>query len=143
MLLGSHAPKLDEKSRLILPAKFREEFSSGLYLTQGQERCIYVFSDREFRGILEKIENSGASGRENRENLRTFLSSVSEQLPDRQGRVTIPATLREFAGLGRELVVIGMGSRAEIWDAKVWAERLPAKQENFASVAEEVIPGVL
>lgn len=143
MLLGTHAPKLDEKSRLILPAKFREEFASGLYLTQGQERCIYVFSDREFRNILSKIESSGASGRENRENLRTFMSSVSDQMPDRQGRVTIPASLREFAGLGRELIVIGVGSRAEIWDAKSWADRLPGQQENFASIAEEVIPGVL
>ena len=142
MFLGTHEPRLDEKGRLILPAKFRDELSAGLVITKGQERCLYVFSDREFRNILGKIESSGASGRENRENLRTFMSSVSDQMPDRQGRVTIPASLREFAGLGRELIVIGVGSRAEIWDAKAWNDFLANHEASFSNVSEEVIPGL-
>jgi len=142
MLLGTHAPKLDEKGRLFLPAKFREELQAGLVITRGQENCLYVFSAAEFQSVHDKIRQAPVTSIDARNYLRVFLSGASDELPDKQGRVTIPATLRQYAGLDKELVVIGVGSRAEIWNAAAWNEYLKKQETAFANVAEEVIPGL-
>ena len=142
MFLGTHAPKLDEKGRIILPAKFRDELESGLVLTRGQEHCVYVFSQREFESLHEKIRQAPVTSKQARDYLRVFLSGASAEVPDKQNRVTIPATLRSYAGLDRDLVVIGAGSRAEIWDATAWETYLAEQEAAFASTEEEVIPGL-
>ena len=142
MLLGTHAPKLDEKGRVILPAKFRDDLSSGLVLTRGQDRCLYVFSSKEFEAINETIRQAPITSKQARDYLRIFLSGASDEIPDKQGRVTIPPALRTYAGLGKELVVIGVGSRAEIWDATAWTDYLANKENDFSEISEEVIPGL-
>ena len=142
MLLGTHAPKLDEKGRVILPAKFRDELQGGLVVTRGQDRCLFVFSTTEFALVHEKIRQAPVTSAEARNYLRVFLSGASDEQPDKQGRITIPAALREYAGLGKDLVVIGVGTRAEIWDATAWNEYLAKQENSFANVAEEVIPGL-
>ena len=142
MFLGTYEPKLDEKGRVILPAKFREELSTGLVLTRGQERCIYVFSAREFEQMSDKIRQAPVTSKQARDYMRVFLSGASAETPDKQHRVTIPATLRSYAGLGRDLAVIGAGSRVEIWDAEAWATYLDEQEAAFAETAEEVIPGL-
>jgi len=142
MLLGTHTPRLDEKGRIILPAKFRDEFASGLVITRGQDRCLYVFSQREFEAMNEKIRQAPISNKAARDFLRSFLSGATDELPDKQGRVTIPAILREYAGLDRDLAVIGMGNRAEIWDISVWNQSQADRDSAFSEVAEEVIPGL-
>lgn len=142
MLLGTHAPKLDDKGRVILPAKFREELQGGLVITRGQENCLYVFSSAEFAAVHDKIRQAPVTSIEARNYLRVFLSGASDELPDKQGRVTIPAALRQYAGLDKDLVVIGVGARAEIWNAKSWNEYLAKQETAFANVAAEVIPGL-
>jgi MraZ protein len=142
MFLGTYAPKLDEKGRIILPAKFRDELASGLVLTRGQEHCVYVFSQREFEALHEKIRQAPVTSKQARDYLRVFLSGASAEVPDKQNRVTIPASLRSYAGLDRDLVVIGAGSRAEIWDAQAWETYLAEQEAAFASTEEEVIPGL-
>ncbi len=142
MLLGTHAPKLDEKGRLFLPAKFRDELQAGLVITRGQENCLYVFSASEFQAVHDKIRQAPVTSVDARNYLRVFLSGASDELPDKQGRVTIPATLRQYAGLDKDLVVIGVGSRAEIWNVTSWNEYLKKQETAFANVAEEVIPGL-
>jgi len=142
MLLGTHAPKLDEKGRVILPAKFRDDLSSGLVLTRGQDRCLYVFSSKEFEAINETIRQAPITSKQARDYLRIFLSGASDEIPDKQGRVTIPPALSTYAGLGKELVVIGVGSRAEIWDATAWTDYLANKENDFSEISEEVIPGL-
>jgi len=142
MLLGTHNPRLDEKGRLILPAKFRDEFSTGLVITRGQDRCLYVFSAREFEQLTDKISQAPISSKAARDFLRSLLSGATDEVPDKQGRVTIPAMLREYASLDRDLAVIGMGNRAEIWDLKVWNETQAARDAAFSEIAEEVIPGL-
>ncbi len=142
MPLGTHAPKLDEKGRVILPAKFREELQGGLVVTRGQDRCLYVFSTAEFELVHDKIRQAPVTSAEARNYLRVFLSGASSEQPDKQGRITIPATLREYAELGKDLVVIGVGTRAEIWDAKAWNDYLAKQESAFSNVAEEVIPGL-
>lgn len=142
MLLGTHTPKLDEKGRLFLPAKFRDELSEGVVITRGQERCLYVFSAKEFASVHEKLRQAPASVKGARDYLRVLLSGASDETPDKQGRVVLPAMLRSYAGLTKDLVIIGVGSRAEIWDATAWSEYLAQNEENFANQVEEVIPGL-
>lgn len=143
MFLGTHSPRLDEKGRLILPAKFRDELSDGLVLTRGQERCIYVFSQREFEKVHEQMREAPISSRQARDYIRVFLSGASDEVPDKQGRVTIPPALRTYAGLDRELAVIGAGSRAEIWDATAWNDYLEEKETAFSETDEDALPGII
>lgn len=142
MLLGTHTPKLDDKGRLFLPAKFRDELSDGVVITRGQERCLYVFPAKEFSSIMEKLRQAPASVKDARDYMRVMLSGASDETVDKQGRVSLPALLRQYAGLSKELVIIGVGSRAEIWDAEAWTEYLAKNEESFANQVEEVIPGL-
>ncbi|MEY3028723.1 MAG: MraZ protein [Actinomycetota bacterium] len=142
MLLGTHTPKLDDKGRLILPAKFRDQLASGVVITRGQENCLFVFSADEFARVSERIREAPLTSKQARDYLRVFLSGASDEVPDKQGRVTLPAILREYAGLDRELVIIGVGSRAEIWDARAWERYLNSTEKDFSATAEEVIPGL-
>ncbi len=142
MLLGTHTPKLDDKGRLFLPAKFRDELSDGVVITRGQERCLYVFPAKEFASVMEKLRQAPASVKDARDYMRVMLSGASDETVDKQGRVSLPALLRQYAGLTKELVIIGVGSRAEIWDAEAWSEYLAKNEESFANQVEEVIPGL-
>ena len=142
MFLGTYAPKLDEKGRIILPAKFWDELAAGVVVTRGQERCLYVFSQHEFELIHEKVRQAPLTNKEARDFLRLFLSGANQETPDKQHRVTIPATLREYAGLDRELTVIGAGNRAEIWDTDAWNTYYENAEAGFVNTTEEVIPGL-
>lgn len=142
MFLGTFTPKLDDKGRLILPAKFRDELSDGLVVTRGQERCLYVFSLQEFEAMHARIREAPITSKQGRDYLRVFLSGAHDDVPDKQGRFTLPSTLREYAGLDRDLTVIGAGSRAEIWDAAAWQRYLDEQESAFAEIGEEVIPGL-
>src|SRR5216683_1265620 len=102
MFLGTHAPRLDEKSRLILPAKYREELAGGLVITKGQERCLYVFPPEEFARITEALRTAPVTAKAVRDYSRVFFASASDEVPDKQGRVTIPPALREYAALQRQ-----------------------------------------
>ena len=142
MFLGTYTPRLDEKSRLILPAKFREELAEGLVLTRGQERCIYVFSAREFERVHEQMRSAPLSSRQARDYIRVFLSGASDEVPDKQGRVTVPAPLRQYAWLDRDVTVIGAGTRVEIWDSESWNTYLAEQEAAFSETDEDVLPGV-
>jgi MraZ protein len=143
VLLGTYSPRLDEKGRLILPAKYRDELAEGLVLTRGQERCIYVFSQKEFERVHEQMREAPISSRQSRDYLRVFLSGASDEVPDKQGRVTIPQNLRKYAGLDRDLAVIGVGTRAEIWDAQAWEDYLSEKESAFSETDDDAIPGII
>jgi MraZ protein len=143
MFLGTHEPKLDEKGRLILPAKFREELATGLVITKGQERCLYVFPQHEFLNITETLRQAPVTQKAARDYSRVMFAGAHDEIPDRQGRVTIPQSLREYASLEKECVVIGANTRVEIWDSKAWNSYLADREKNFADVSEEVFPGLI
>ena len=142
MFLGTYAPKLDDKGRIILPAKFWDELEAGIVVTRGQERCLFVYSTREFEQLHEKIRQAPVTSKQARDYLRLFLSGAHAEVPDKQHRVTLPPLLRNYAGLGRELTVIGAGNRAEIWDTTAWNEYYAEQESNFSEITEEVIPGL-
>ncbi|WEV78642.1 division/cell wall cluster transcriptional repressor MraZ [Janibacter cremeus] len=143
MFLGTHTPRLDDKGRLFLPAKFRDKLAGGLVMTRGQERCLYVFPMEEFVKVTQKFQEAPTSSKAARDYMRVFLSGASDEIPDKQGRVTVPAALREYAGLDRECTVIGAGSRVEVWDTAAWNEYLASTEQAFADQSEEVIPGLM
>jgi MraZ protein len=143
VFLGTHAPHLDEKGRLFLPAKYRDELSRGLVITKGQERCLYVFPLPEFDRITRALRTAPVTAKSVRDYSRVFFASASDELPDKQGRITLPPALREYAGLQRDVVVIGANTRLEIWDASAWEAYLGQQEDAFSDASEEVLPGVL
>jgi MraZ protein len=143
VFLGTHTPRLDEKGRLFLPAKYRDELAPGLILTKGQERCVYVFPVTEFERITEALRTAPVTAKGLRDYSRVFFASASDEVPDKQGRITIPPALREYATLDRDCVVIGANTRLEIWDAQAWASYLDQQEDAFSEASEEVLPGVL
>jgi MraZ protein len=143
VFLGTHTPRLDEKGRLILPAKFRDELAGGVVITKGQERCLYVFPGTEFTRIAGQLRETPMTNKAARAYSRVFFASAHDEVPDKQGRVTIPAHLRDYAGLDRELVVIGASTRVEIWDKTAWDTYLADSENDFADIEEGVLPGGL
>ena len=132
MFLGTYEPKLDDKGRMFLPARFREDMEGGIVLTRGQEHCIYAFPASEFENMTAELRRAPLSSKQARDWIRVMLSGAYKEIPDKQGRISVPADLRAYAGLGRELTVIGAGSRAEIWDASAWREYLAVQEEVFS-----------
>ena len=142
MFLGTHHPRLDDKGRLFLPAKFREQLAEGLVVTKGQERCLYVWPAGEFARITDQLRQAPVTSQAARDYMRMLFAGASDEVPDRQGRITIPPPLRGYAGLTRDCVVIGANTRVEIWDAQAWADYEAEQEQRFAEVSEEVLPGV-
>jgi MraZ protein len=140
LLLGTYTPKLDEKGRLILPAKFRARLAPGLVMTRGQERCLFLLPMDEFSRMYEQVRQAPVTSRQARDYLRVFLSGASDEVPDKQGRVVIPAALREYAGLDRDVAVIGAGTRVEVWDARAWEAYLAEQESSYSDVAEQILP---
>lgn len=143
MFLGTHPLRVDEKGRLFLPAKYRDELSGGLVITKGQERCLYVFTTEEFQRITASLRTAPVTAKAVRDYSRILFASASDEVPDKQGRITVPAGLRTYAGLERDCVVVGANTRLEIWNAQAWADYEAEQEQAFAELSEEVLPGVL
>lgn len=143
MFLGTHSPRLDDKGRLFLPAKYRDELSGGVVITKGQERCLYLFPEAEFQRITEALRDAPVTAKAVRDYSRVFFASASDEVPDKQGRITIPTALRGYAGLSRDCAVIGANTRLEIWDSAAWETYLEQREPEFSELSEEVLPGVL
>ena len=140
ILLGTYTPKIDAKGRVALPAKMRAQLGRGMVMARGQERCVYVLPQREFRRIAMQMQKTSMGSRAAREYLRMFLSGAVDQDPDKQGRVLIPQMLRDYAGLGDEIVIIGVGTRAEIWNKQAWEDYLTAHEQGYADITSDVLP---
>jgi MraZ protein len=120
MFLGEYTHSIDEKGRLTIPAKFRGELAAGLVVTRGLEKNLLVFAMSEWEDLAEKIARIPISDRSARAFSRRVFSGAVDLIPDKQGRILLPTTLREFANLGDEAVIIGMYNYAEIWNAESW-----------------------
>jgi len=136
MFLGTHTPKLDDKGRLILPAKFRDDLTEGLVMTKGQERCVVIWTAEAFNDYVAKLRERSLNSEKVRAFSRVFFSSAFDDVADKQGRITIPVPLRQWAGLDRELVVIGRDESIEIWDSVAWDQYLAMQEPSFASLDE-------
>ena len=142
MFLGTHTPKLDEKGRLILPAKYRDELADGLVITRFQERCLAIWPIRAFVEVTQTVRNASSSQQQVRDYQRMLASGASDETPDKQGRVTIPSHLRTYAGLDKDCVVVGAIDRVEVWNAAAWEQYSAEKEAAYAELNETVFPGV-
>ena len=142
LLLGTYTPKIDAKGRVALPAKFRSQLGQGLVMARGQERCVYLLPFDEFRRIASQIQRTSVGNKAAREYLRVFLSGAVDQEPDKQGRVVVPQMLRDYANLGSDIVVICVGTRAELWNKDAWESYLAQKEEGYSDIADDVLPEV-
>jgi MraZ protein len=142
VFLGTHTPRLDDKGRLAMPARFRSDLEGGLVITKGQERCLYAFPIAEFTRLTELLRVAPMTDRRVRNYSRVFFASASQEIPDSQGRITVPAPLRTYAGLEKDCVVIGANTRVEIWDSRAWQDYLDGTEQDFSDAEEEVLPGL-
>lgn len=138
MFLGTHTPKLDDKGRFFLPAKFREELGEGLVITRQPDRCLAIFTPAAYQAVADRMIAGSSSLAKVRSLQRMFASGADSSTPDSQGRVTIPEPLRTYAGLQKEIVVIGALDHLEVWDADAWAAYTEANEEAYAQMDEEL-----
>lgn len=127
-LLGEHRYQMDPKGRISLPAKFREAFRAGVHLTLGQEGCLYAFPPDEWLKEKGRVEERGLANQANRGYTRVFFGNAEHVDLDAQGRLVLPRRLREKVGLERDVAVIGVSDRLEVWSADAW-ERYADEQE--------------
>lgn len=118
--MGTYQHNIDSKGRVIMPAKFREELGSVFYITRGLDNCLSVLSKSDWDSLGEKLR--GLPSSQTKDIQRFLFSGAAELEPDKQGRVLIPQSLRDYAGLTKDVVIIGTGLKAEIWDLDRWNE---------------------
>ena len=139
MLLGEHDHTLDEKNRLTLPAKFRQAFAGGVVLTRGLDTCVEAYPVGDWQQLVQsRLAGLNSLSHETRVLERFYYTGAVEAKPDKQGRVMLPSALIEHAGLGREVVVVGMRDRLEIWDRASWRDQLKEVMGSAEHVAERL-----
>ncbi len=143
MFYGEYAHSIDRKGRLILPSRFREIAKEGgiekFFLTRGLDKCLFMFSEEEWRPQEQKFKSIPFTKQEARSFNRMFFSGAIEIAPDKQGRFIIPQYLKDFAIIKRDTMIIGVSSRIEIWDSEVWKEYFANSKNTFEQIAEKVL----
>ncbi len=138
MFYGQHDHSLDDKGRVILPAKFRHLLEGGAFVSKGRARCLAVYTTEEWSRVAQSVQEVAKRGNRERLAAAAFFAGAADATPDKQGRVAIPANLRDYAALERDLVVVGQYTHVEIWDARRWADRVV---DGDASLADaELMP---
>jgi MraZ protein len=135
VFIGTYEHSLDPKGRVILPRRFRDELGQDMVFTKGIEPCLYVFPLAEFEAFANKLRSLPLTERPSRDFVRVFVAGASQESADSQGRVVIPQALREYAGLSKDVVIVGQLSRIEIWDKAEWGDYMPAAQAAYSDSA--------
>jgi MraZ protein len=138
MFLGEFSHALDEKGRLTIPARFRDELAGGLVITRGIDHCLSVYPRQGWNDLAERIAQLPLSQRNARNFSRLMFSGAADFIPDRQGRVLIPQALRDYAGLDSEAIIIGLYDKLEIWGPDNWTMVRAEVEENPESIAEQL-----
>ena len=137
MFLGEYNHSVDAKGRLIVPAKFREGLGEEFILSKGLDGCLYIYPFDEWKEFEKTLSELPTGKSDIRKLVRFFLSSATQVEVDKQGRILIPATHREFAGLEKDVVLAGVGKKIEIWSADKWADATFG-EEDMDDVAERM-----
>ncbi len=136
--MGEYRHNIDEKGRMIVPAKFRDELGSLFIVTRGLDRCLFVYPEEEWKKLEEQLKSLPLTKKDARAFSRFFFSGATECEIDKQGRVNIASPLREYAQLEKECVVIGVSNRVEIWSKHIWEEYVGQSEDSFSEIAENI-----
>ncbi len=137
--MGEFQHSIDEKGRLTIPAKFRDELGSSFVITRGLDQCLFVYPNSEWKILEERLKTLPFTKADARAFTRFFFSGATECEWDKQGRVNIPANLREHAALTKDCVVIGVSSRVEIWSKEKWEAYFDQSEGSFNEIAEKLV----
>lgn len=138
MLMGEFHVRMDDKGRLIIPSKFRNELGNEFIITRGLDKCLFIYSKDEWNNIINKLKPLPFTKKDARDFTRFFLSGATVCEFDRQGRINITSPLVGYAGLSKDCVIIGVNERLEIWDEGKYNEFLSNNIENFSEIAENL-----
>ncbi|MCK0470653.1 division/cell wall cluster transcriptional repressor MraZ [Halalkalibacter sp. APA_J-10(15)] len=139
MFMGEYHHNVDDKGRMIVPAKFRDALGSTFVVTRGLDRCLFVYPQAEWLKLEEKLKSLPFTKKDARAFTRFFFSGATECELDKQSRVNIASPLREFAQLEKECVVIGVSNRVEVWSKAIWEEYFAESEESFSEIAENIV----
>jgi MraZ protein len=137
--MGEYQHTIDEKGRLTIPSKFREELSPAFVVTRGLDKCLFVYPMEEWKVLEQKLKALPMMKAEARAFSRMFFSGATECELDKQGRVNIPNTLIEHANLEKDCVVLGVSNKVEIWSKDVWEAYFQSSEASFNEIAETLI----
>jgi len=143
MFYGEYLHTIDRKGRLILPARFREvsknNFIERFVVTRGLDKCLFMFSEEEWRAQEGKFKSIPFTKQQARAFNRLYFSGAQEVIPDTQGRILLPAYLKDFAEIKRDVVIVGVSNRIEIWSKDKWSEFYGNTRQSFEEIAEKLM----
>ena len=142
MLMGEYHHNIDDKSRLIIPSKFRNELGDKVVITRGLDKCISAYSYDEWQKLVAKLQKLSFTKKDARVFSRIFLSGAVECEFDKQGRINITSPLSDYANINKECVIIGVNERIEIWSIENYNEYLEANIDNYSELSEDLFDGV-
>jgi MraZ protein len=138
MLVGSSERTVDSKGRIILPREFRRDFEAGLMVTKGLDNCLLLYPVNEWEKLVERIEEMPSGSEATRRFTRLFFAYASHLTPDGQGRVLIPPRLRDMVGITKEVVIVGLSNKAEVWDPEKWDAYSRDSAEHYEQSASDI-----
>ncbi|MDD5247017.1 MAG: division/cell wall cluster transcriptional repressor MraZ [Candidatus Omnitrophica bacterium] len=143
MFYGEYQHSIDRKGRLIMPAKFREaakaNFIEKFFLTRGLDKCLFMFSEEEWRAQENKFKAISFTKQQSRTFNRLYFSGAVDIIPDKQGRILLPAYLKEFAEIKVQTMIVGVSNRIEIWSRDKWQEFYGSSRQSFEEIAEKLM----
>lgn len=138
MFIGEYNHSLDPKNRLIIPAKLREQLGESFVMTKGLDNCLFVYSLDEWRNVEDKLKTLPMTSKDARAFVRFFFAGASECEIDKQGRALVPSNLKEYASIDKDVVIIGVSTRIEIWSLEQWNKFNNDADISYEDVAEKM-----
>lgn len=139
MFMGEYLHTIDGKGRLIVPAKFREALGEKFIATKGLDHCLFIYPAEEWQALEQKLRALPFTQPDVRAFVRFFFSGASECEVDKQGRILLPANLREYAQLEKDVVLVGVSSRVEIWSQALWTDYSQQAEDAYTAAAESLV----
>lgn len=138
MFIGEYEHSVDVKGRIIMPSKLRENIGEKFIITKGLDKCLFAYSKSEWSNFEEKLKTLPLTNKNARDFVRFFLSGAVECEIDKQGRFLVPANLRTYANIDKEIVIIGVGTRLEIWNKESWTNYSSEENISADEIAENM-----
>ncbi|MDO5718001.1 MAG: division/cell wall cluster transcriptional repressor MraZ [Tissierellia bacterium] len=140
MFIGEYQHNMDSKGRVMIPSKFRDELGAVFYVTKGMENCLFIYEEEEWKALANKINAANQlSRKEARGFARLFYAGAINAELDKQGRILIPANLRNYAGIERETYILGVGNRIEIWSKENWDNYVNDDDLNYDNLTDKIM----